>query len=67
MFGTLLGLLPGTIALTAFGHQVRAIVENPTPKNVGLLIAAVVAWILLSLGLQRLVARHRDKKSGSST
>lgn len=57
--GTLLGLLPGTIALTAFGHQVRAIIENPTLKNVGLLTAAIVGWIVLSLGLQRMVARRK--------
>lgn len=58
VLGTLLGVLPGTIALTAFGHQIRAIVENPTLENVGLLVAAVAAWIALSLGLQRLVSRR---------
>ena len=59
VIGTLLGILPGTIALTAFGHQMREIIENPTFKNVGLLAAAIAAWIGLSLGLQRLVARRK--------
>lgn len=57
--GTLLGILPGTIALTAFGHQLREILASPTLKNVGLLIAAVLAWIALSIGLQRLVSRRK--------
>jgi phospholipase D1/2 len=59
VLGTLLGILPGTIALTAFGHQLREIIENPTFKNVGLLAAAIAAWIGLSLGLQRLAARRK--------
>ena len=63
LLGTILGLLPGTIALTAFGHQIRAIIDNPTPMNVGLLVAAVAGWILLSLGLQRLVSRMKGASS----
>jgi uncharacterized membrane protein YdjX (TVP38/TMEM64 family) len=63
VLGTLLGVLPGTIALTAFGHQLREIIERPTLRNVGLLLAAIAAWIVLSLALQRLVSR-RDNKPG---
>ena len=59
VIGTLLGILPGTIALTAFGTQLREIVEHPTLTNVGLLVAAIVAWIAVSFGLQRLVARRK--------
>jgi uncharacterized membrane protein YdjX (TVP38/TMEM64 family) len=59
VLGTLLGVLPGTIALTAFGHQLREIIERPTLHNVGLLVAALAAWIVLSLALQRLVSRRR--------
>lgn len=57
VLGTLLGVLPGTVALTAFGHQLREILERPTLMNVALLAGAIAAWIALSLGLQRLVAR----------
>lgn len=57
--GTLLGILPGAIALTAFGRQLREIVERPTLTNVGLLAAAIAAWIAISFGLQRLVARRK--------
>jgi uncharacterized membrane protein YdjX (TVP38/TMEM64 family) len=51
--GTLLGVLPGTLALTAFGRQLREIIEQPTLANVGLLIAVVAIWIGLSITLQR--------------
>jgi phospholipase D1/2 len=53
VIGTFLGVLPGTIALTAFGHQLREIVEQPTWKNIGALLAVVTAWIALSIVLQR--------------
>ncbi len=60
ILGTALGLLPGTLALTIFGHQLREIVANPTVTNIALLVGAVLAWIGLSLGLQRLVSRRRQ-------
>jgi uncharacterized membrane protein YdjX (TVP38/TMEM64 family) len=62
VIGTLLGILPGTIALTAFGHQLREIMEHPTLSNVGLLVAAILTWIMLSLGLQRIVSRRRANR-----
>jgi uncharacterized membrane protein YdjX (TVP38/TMEM64 family) len=64
VIGTLLGLLPGTVALTAFGHQLREIIEHPTLTNVGLLLAAIAAWIGLSLALQRWVSR-RNRRSNA--
>ena len=57
--GTVLGVLPGTLALTAFGRQLRAIVERPTVGNIALLVAVIVGWVALSLALQRLVARRK--------
>ena len=57
-FGTFLGLLPGTLALTAFGRQLREIIERPTLTNVGLLIAAIAAWIGISFALQRWASRR---------
>jgi uncharacterized membrane protein YdjX (TVP38/TMEM64 family) len=58
LLGTLLGLLPGTLALTAFGRQLREIIERPTLKNVGLLLAALATWIALSILLQRWASRR---------
>lgn len=60
VIGTLLGVLPGTLALTAFGHQLQKIVEQPTFAGVGLLLGVLAAWIGLSLGLQHLVAARKS-------
>jgi phospholipase D1/2 len=59
VLGTALGLAPGLIAITAFGQQLRAILDHPTPRGIGLLVAIVVGWIALSLLLQRVVSRRR--------
>lgn len=58
VIGTLLGLLPGTLALTAFGRQLREIMEHPTAANVGLLVVVAAIWIGLSIALQRWAARR---------
>jgi uncharacterized membrane protein YdjX (TVP38/TMEM64 family) len=59
LLGTLLGMAPGVIAITAFGQQLRSVLEHPTPLRVAALVGIVAAWIGLSLLLQRLVARKR--------
>jgi phospholipase D1/2 len=59
VLGTLLGILPGTIALTAFGHQLREIVARPTLNNVGVLLVVIAAWVTLSFALQRFVSKRR--------
>ena len=61
--GTLLGLLPGTLALTAFGRQLREIIERPTWRNVGLLLVAIAAWIAISFLLQRWASRRNRNSS----
>ena len=60
--GTALGIAPGIVAVTVFGHQLRAILERPTPANVALLSAAIAGWIALSLLLQRLISRYYTRK-----
>ncbi len=70
MVGSTLGLMPGILALTAFGHQLRAIWQRPTVGNVAMLAAIIVAWVALSLLLQRAAsawrrARRRRKESAA--
>jgi uncharacterized membrane protein YdjX (TVP38/TMEM64 family) len=60
LVGTALGLTPGMIAITAFGGQLRAVIEQPTPLRVATLSAIVVGWVALSLLLQRWLARRQD-------
>jgi phospholipase D1/2 len=59
MFGTALGLAPGTIVLCLFGQQVKALWQNPTPSGVLIAMMLVAAWIALSLGLQRVLTRRK--------
>ena len=40
--GTLLGLLPGNVLMTIFGHQLRAVLRDPTHMQIGIMVAIVV-------------------------
>ena len=56
--GTVLGMLPGLLVLSALGHQIMRILANPTAAEVGLLAAAVAGWIAVSIGLQTIVSKR---------
>jgi phospholipase D1/2 len=60
VLGTMLGMLPGLIVISAVGHQLARIMTSPTTMDFVLLIAAVTFWIGLSIGVQALVARYWD-------
>ena len=60
--GTTLGLAPGIVALTAFGHQLRAVWQRPTAANIAAVAAIVLAWLVLSLLLQRAASRWRARR-----
>lgn len=48
MAGTFLGLLPGNLLVTAFGHQLRALLRDPGPGGYALMAGIMVAaglWI----------------------
>lgn len=57
--GTALGLCPGLILLTALGDRLVAAIREPTIWSVMLLVAALLAWALMSFGLQVLISRWR--------
>lgn len=49
--GTFLGLLPGNLMLTVFGHQLRTVLRSPSPRDIVLLsfillLAMLSAWWL---------------------
>jgi len=56
--GTLLGMLPGLIMISAVGHQFARILTAPSPTDFAWLAAAVVGWIALSIGVQAVVSRY---------
>ena len=55
--GTLLGMLPGLIVMSALGHRIVAIISNPSIEEVSLLALAVAGWVAVSLAVQALVSR----------
>lgn len=59
--GTLLGLAPGLVLLTALGDRLLATIREPTPWRVMLLVAVLLAWALTSFGLQVLISRWRRR------
>jgi phospholipase D1/2 len=62
LIGTALGLAPGLAAMSLLGDQLARILARPTVFDVGILMAVVIAWIGLSLGLQPLLARARARR-----
>jgi phosphatidylserine/phosphatidylglycerophosphate/cardiolipin synthase-like enzyme/uncharacterized membrane protein YdjX (TVP38/TMEM64 family) len=59
MLGTILGMLPGLVLMSALGYQIFNVLTAPTPLNVSLFVLAVAVWIGASLGIQALVTRSR--------
>lgn len=62
ILGTVLGMLPGLVLMSALGHQIFNVLTAPTPRNVSLFVLAVIAWIGASLGIQALVTRSRRRR-----
>jgi phospholipase D1/2 len=56
--GTVLGMLPGLLMISAVGHQLARILSAPTTTDLIVLIAAVMAWIAVSIGIQAIVSRY---------
>lgn len=58
MAGTVIGMLPGMIMISAVGNQFARILTSPTPFDVAALVLAVGAWVVLSIGVQAAVSRY---------
>ena len=59
VIGTALGLLPGLTIITAFGSQLRALWENPTPGRIAAFAGIIAIWIGVAVLLQRVAGRRR--------
>jgi uncharacterized membrane protein YdjX (TVP38/TMEM64 family) len=59
--GTAIGMLPGIAAFALVGDRAVDVWRNPTPVNVTLVVVAVVVWIGVVLGIQRLMNRYAKK------
>jgi phospholipase D1/2 len=63
LIGTALGIAPGIVAFSVFGHQLRAILSRPTFANIALLAIAILGWAALSVLLQALISRRNAHKA----
>jgi phosphatidylserine/phosphatidylglycerophosphate/cardiolipin synthase-like enzyme/uncharacterized membrane protein YdjX (TVP38/TMEM64 family) len=61
--GTLLGMAPGLVLLSALGDQIVRIVVAPSLLNVVLLLLAASAWIGLSFLVQALLSKRWSESS----
>jgi len=59
--GTAIGMLPGIAVFALVGDLAVEVWQNPTPLNITLIGAAVVLWIGVVLGLQRLMNRYAKR------
>jgi phospholipase D1/2 len=59
--GTLIGMLPGLIAISALGHQITVMVTDFSAKNLGLVLFCVTGWIGIAFSAQALVGRLRER------
>jgi phosphatidylserine/phosphatidylglycerophosphate/cardiolipin synthase-like enzyme/uncharacterized membrane protein YdjX (TVP38/TMEM64 family) len=59
--GTAIGMWPEIAAIAFVGGRAIEVWTHPTPANVGLAVAAIVLWIAVILGLQRVMNRRARK------
>lgn len=62
VIGTLLGMLPGIVAMAALGHQISRMIMHPSLEAFAWLLLVVIGWIALSLGLQALVTKYGSRR-----
>jgi phosphatidylserine/phosphatidylglycerophosphate/cardiolipin synthase-like enzyme/membrane protein DedA with SNARE-associated domain len=62
LIGTALGLVPGLAAMSVLGDRLGRIMTDPSLFDLGILVAVVVAWLGLSIGLQGLFTRARRRR-----
>jgi uncharacterized membrane protein YdjX (TVP38/TMEM64 family) len=58
VLGTLIGMLPGMVMISAVGNQFARIMTAPTAYDLAILAAAVTGWVALSIGVQAAVSRY---------
>jgi uncharacterized membrane protein YdjX (TVP38/TMEM64 family) len=62
MIGSVLGMLPGIVLMTALGDRLREVWRNPSVENTILLGLLAMAWFGAAVGLQYLVSKYRKSR-----
>ena len=55
--GTILGMAPGWVLMSALGHQIARIATGPTAADIALLTALIVIWVSLAAAVQLVFAK----------
>jgi uncharacterized membrane protein YdjX (TVP38/TMEM64 family) len=63
-FGTLLGMVPGVLAITVFERSLEQAVAEPATGNFLLLGAVLVAVVGLAWGVRRWLSRMKPPEEG---
>jgi len=59
LIGTALGMAPGIMVMTLLGDRLASLWREPSTANVITFCIAVIAWVLLSWSIQRIITRFR--------
>jgi uncharacterized membrane protein YdjX (TVP38/TMEM64 family) len=59
--GTLLGMAPGLIVMSALGHQFVRILSEPKPGEFAILFAVLLLWLALAGCVQLIVAKFGNQ------
>jgi uncharacterized membrane protein YdjX (TVP38/TMEM64 family) len=60
--GTVLGMAPGMAALTVFGDRIEALLRDPSPGRIALLLLALGLVVAVAYGTDRWAARRRRRR-----
>ena len=59
LLGTILGMVPGIAVLAISGRWIEQVFRDPNLLNVAAVFLLVALWLMLGVGLQRLIDRRR--------
>jgi len=65
LLGTLLGMMPGLIILSAMGSALRRVWENRDPFEVAIAVGVLGAWFAVGILVQRLVSRRSRQEASA--
>ena len=62
LIGTAIGMLPGIATMALLGHQLFALLREPTTEKVLLAAGAAALWFAVAIGVQAVVTRLQDRR-----
>jgi len=59
--GTILGMAPGLLVMSALGHQLMRIISGPSATDIALLAGVIALWLILAGGIQMAFAKFGNR------